>query len=102
MLRADARENRQRIVAAARATFAERGLDVPMSVIARRSGVGAATLYRRFPTKESLVTEAFADQLGHCAAVVDAAAAPGPARPGPPLRHVGRVGPVTRTRVPDP
>ncbi|MFJ7995589.1 TetR/AcrR family transcriptional regulator [Streptomyces sp. NPDC096310] len=74
ILRADALNNRLRIVEAARETFAELGLDVPMSEIARRSGVGAATLYRRFPTKESLVTEAFTDQLAECVAVVDDAA----------------------------
>ncbi|MEE1802418.1 TetR/AcrR family transcriptional regulator [Streptomyces sp. NPDC101062] len=75
ILRADALHNRERIVEAARETFATLGLDVPMSVIARRAGVGAATLYRRFPTKESLVTEVFADQLAACVAVVDDAVA---------------------------
>ncbi|MFE2941957.1 TetR/AcrR family transcriptional regulator [Streptomyces sp. NPDC059255] len=75
MLRSDALHNRERILAAARETFAEHGLDVPMSAIARRSGVGAATLYRRFPTKEALVTEVFSDQLTDCVAVVDEAVA---------------------------
>jgi AcrR family transcriptional regulator len=70
-LRADALHNRHRIVEAARAAFAERGIDVPMSAIARRAGVGVATLYRRFPTRESLVTEVFADQLTACASLVD-------------------------------
>ncbi|MDH2426591.1 helix-turn-helix domain containing protein [Sphaerisporangium sp. TRM90804] len=80
-LRADARHNRNRIVDAARETFSELGLGVPMSEIARRAGVGAATLYRRFPTKEALVTEAFADQVAACAAVVhDAARDPDPWR----------------------
>ncbi|WP_326613320.1 TetR/AcrR family transcriptional regulator [Streptomyces scopuliridis] len=74
-LRADARNNRNRILDAARETFAALGLDVPMSEIARRSGVGAATLYRRFPTKEALVTEVFADQLSACVSVVDEALA---------------------------
>ncbi|MFI6698368.1 TetR/AcrR family transcriptional regulator [Streptomyces sp. NPDC050509] len=75
ILRADALNNRLRIVEAAREVFAELGLDVPMSEIARRSGVGAATLYRRFPTKESLVTEVFTDQLAECVTVVDDAVA---------------------------
>ncbi|WUV78941.1 TetR/AcrR family transcriptional regulator [Streptomyces sp. NBC_01476] len=46
-------------------------LNVPMREIARRAGVGPATLYRRFPTKETLATEAFRDQLGACRAIVD-------------------------------
>ncbi|MFJ5223702.1 TetR/AcrR family transcriptional regulator [Streptomyces sp. NPDC088400] len=75
VLRADALHNRHRIVEAAREVFAARGLDVPMVAIARRSGVGVATLYRRFPTKEALITEAFADQLEACVSVVDDALA---------------------------
>ncbi|MER5455211.1 helix-turn-helix domain-containing protein [Micromonospora sp. NPDC002389] len=74
-LRADARQNRDRIVEVAGALFAERGLDVPMAAIARRAGVGVATLYRRFPTKESLVAEVFADQFAACVSVVDEALA---------------------------
>ena len=74
-LRADALHNRHRILQAAREAFATRGLDVPMAAIARRAGVGVATLYRRFPTRESLVTEVFADQLTACAATVDDALA---------------------------
>ncbi len=74
-LRVDARNNRARIVEAARELFADAGLDVTMTDIARRSGVGVATLYRRFPTKESLVTEAFAEQIEVCASVVDDALA---------------------------
>jgi AcrR family transcriptional regulator len=54
-LRADARANRDQIIAAARAVFAEHGLDVPMKDIADRAGVGVGTLYRRFPDRESLV-----------------------------------------------
>jgi AcrR family transcriptional regulator len=70
-LRSDARDNRDRILDAARAVFAADGLDVPMREIARRAGVGPATLYRRFPTKEALVTEAFTDQMYACHAIVD-------------------------------
>ncbi|MGH3502353.1 MAG: helix-turn-helix domain-containing protein, partial [Nocardioidaceae bacterium] len=50
--RSDARDNRERILGAARAVFAVDGLNVPMREIARRAGVGPATLYRHFPTKE--------------------------------------------------
>ncbi|SEG97156.1 DNA-binding transcriptional regulator, AcrR family [Nonomuraea solani] len=74
-LRADARQNRDRILEAAREAFAARGLDVPMAAIARRAGVGVATLYRRFPSRESLVTEVFADQLTECVSVLDEALA---------------------------
>jgi AcrR family transcriptional regulator len=70
-LRSDARDNRELILQAARAVFAAEGLNVPMREIARRAGVGPATLYRRFPTKEMLVTEAFTEQLRACHSIVD-------------------------------
>ena len=53
-LRADAEQNRERIVEAARELFAERGIDVTMEEIAREAGVGVATLYRRYPTRAEL------------------------------------------------
>jgi AcrR family transcriptional regulator len=53
-LRADARRNRELILAAADAAFADEGLTVPVDEIARRAGVGTGTLYRHFPTKEAL------------------------------------------------
>ncbi len=71
ILRSDALDNRERILGAARALFAAEGLDVPMRAIARRAGVGPATLYRRFPTKQTLVTEAFEDEMRACHAIVD-------------------------------
>lgn len=80
-LRIDALNNRNRIVEAARESLAALGLDVPMAVIARSAGVGMATLYRRFPTKEVLVTEVFADQIHtRASAVDDALADPDPWR----------------------
>jgi AcrR family transcriptional regulator len=52
-----------------------------MRQIARRAGVGPATLYRRFPTKQDLVLEAFTDELGACSAIVrEATADPDPWR----------------------
>jgi AcrR family transcriptional regulator len=54
-LRADARRNRENILAAAAAAFGETGLDTQVEDIARRAGVGVGTLYRHFPTKEALV-----------------------------------------------
>lgn len=74
-LRADALENRERILRAAREAFTAQGIDVPLTTIARRAGVGPATLYRRFPSRADLVTEAFAEQLAHCAAILDEALA---------------------------
>ncbi|WP_030903253.1 TetR/AcrR family transcriptional regulator [Streptomyces sp. NRRL F-5126] len=74
-LRSDAQRNRDRIVRAAHETFTERGTAVPISAIARRAGVGAATLYRRFPTRASLVAAVFDDQLTECATAFDEALA---------------------------
>ncbi|MEU8877537.1 helix-turn-helix domain-containing protein [Streptomyces javensis] len=70
-LRSDASDNRERILDAARALFATEGLKVPMREIARHAGVGPATLYRRFPTKQTLATEAFTDEMRACRAIVD-------------------------------
>ncbi|HEX2313246.1 MAG TPA: TetR/AcrR family transcriptional regulator [Thermomonospora sp.] len=54
-LRADARRNRERVLAAARAAFAQEGEDVQMEAIAKRAGVGVGTVYRHFPTKKALL-----------------------------------------------
>ncbi len=62
-LRADAERNRARLLAAARAIFAERGLDASTDEVARAAGVGVGTLYRRFPTKDDLIAAAV-DELG--------------------------------------
>jgi AcrR family transcriptional regulator len=59
-LRADAARNRERIVAAAVEVFAERGLEASTAEIAQRAGVGEATLFRRFPTKDDLDAAAVA------------------------------------------
>jgi AcrR family transcriptional regulator len=68
--RSDARDNRARIVAVARAAFAADGLDVPVREIARRAEVGAATVYRHFPTKEALFDAAFEEPLALCSSIV--------------------------------
>jgi AcrR family transcriptional regulator len=54
-LRADAERNRGRVLDAARAVFAERGIDAGVAEIADRAGVGVATIFRRFPHKEDLL-----------------------------------------------
>jgi AcrR family transcriptional regulator len=62
-LRADAARNRARIVAAAMEVFAERGLEASTAEIAQRAGVGEATLFRRFPTKDDLIAAIVATQM---------------------------------------
>ncbi|MEU4240024.1 helix-turn-helix domain-containing protein [Actinoplanes sp. NPDC026619] len=62
-LRADARRNREQIIAAARTVFAERGYDVPMDEIARAARVGVGTLYRRFPDRDALIRAVATDSL---------------------------------------
>jgi AcrR family transcriptional regulator len=72
-LRADARRNRERILLAARAAFAERGSEVQMDEIAQHAGVGVGTLYRHFPTKEALVVELVRQSVGGCIASAEQA-----------------------------
>jgi AcrR family transcriptional regulator len=59
-LRSDARRNRTRLLEAAREVMREQGLDASLGEIARRAGVGNATLYRHFPTREALCEAVFA------------------------------------------
>jgi AcrR family transcriptional regulator len=80
-LRADAERNRRRIVRAARQVFAEQGLEAPLNEVARRAGVGIATLYRRFPTREDLITCVFAEKMSaYAEAIEEALADPDPWR----------------------
>jgi AcrR family transcriptional regulator len=72
-LRADAERNRRQLIEAARLVFAERGLDASFDEIARRAGVGNATLYRRFPRRSDLVTAVFVDALHEVVADSDRA-----------------------------
>ena len=62
-LRRDAAENRERILEAARTLLADQGLDASMDEVARAAGVGPATLYRRFATKEALLDAILGDVL---------------------------------------
>lgn len=62
-LRADARRNRDQILAAARAIFAAQGAEVPMEEIARSAGVGVGTLYRRFPDRDALIRAVAVDNF---------------------------------------
>jgi AcrR family transcriptional regulator len=72
-LRADARRNRAKIVAAAAAAFGEVGLDAQVEDIARRAGVGVGTLYRHFPTKEALVSALAQEQFDRLADTIESA-----------------------------
>ncbi|HVV14674.1 TetR/AcrR family transcriptional regulator [Amycolatopsis sp.] len=61
--RADARRNREKLLAAARTAFAKAGDTVALETIARAAGVGVGTLYRHFPTREALVEAVYAAEL---------------------------------------
>jgi AcrR family transcriptional regulator len=81
-LRADAQRNLERILEAARAVFAEEGLDASVADVAERAGVGTATIFRRFPSKDDLVAamlerglETFVARARAAAAADDPAAA---------------------------
>jgi AcrR family transcriptional regulator len=67
-LRRDARDNREAILEAARALFAD-SADVAMCQVARRAGVGQATLYRNFPSRGALAAEILDDHVERLAAV---------------------------------
>ncbi len=74
-LRRDAERNRQQILLAARAAFAERGLEVTLDEIAQRAGVGVGTIYRRYANKDELIDELYEDIVAEIATVAEAALA---------------------------
>lgn len=78
-LRADAKRNKAHILDVARETFGRDGLEVSMAEIARRSGVGIATMFRHFPSKDQLVSEVITAPILECAESIDSALAPGEA-----------------------
>jgi AcrR family transcriptional regulator len=55
VLRADARRNREAVIAAAKKLFADQGLEAQMPDIAKAAKVGVGTVYRHFPTKDDLI-----------------------------------------------
>ncbi|WP_216898119.1 TetR/AcrR family transcriptional regulator [Nocardia alni] len=61
--RADARRNYELVLAAAKDVFDELGVAAPLDEIARRAGVGNATMYRHFPTRRDLVIAVYADEI---------------------------------------
>ncbi|MFB9689198.1 TetR/AcrR family transcriptional regulator [Amycolatopsis plumensis] len=68
--RSDARDNRALLLAAAREVFTEEGPDAPLDRIARRAGIGNATMYRHFPSRRELVIAVYA---GEVASLISAA-----------------------------
>ena len=77
--RSDAERNRDKILTAARAAFADSGAEVSMAEISRRAGVGMATLYRNFPGRRELLEALY---TGEVDAICQAAEAPGGPTPG--------------------
>ena len=71
--RADAVRNRVRILEAARDAFEREGVDVPLDSIASQAGVGAGTVHRHFPSKESLLSAVIETRLIEMADRVKAA-----------------------------
>jgi AcrR family transcriptional regulator len=73
-LRADAARNLELILEAAEAAFAEKGHDASVADIATRAGVGQATIFRRFETKDELITAVFARKIEQVVAAAESAA----------------------------
>src|SRR5882724_11245279 len=70
-MRADARKNYDKLVAAARATFSEGGTSAPLENVAERAGVGIGTLYRHFPTRQALLEAVYIDEVEALAHAAD-------------------------------
>ncbi|AKS33849.1 TetR/AcrR family transcriptional regulator [Mycolicibacterium goodii] len=80
-LRSDGRRNRDRILDVARRHIAEGRLELPMNVIAREAGVGVGTVYRHFPTRQSLLESVAAEAFDEITTIArKAAAEPDPAK----------------------
>lgn len=62
-LRADAKRNRELLLAAARTAFTERGADASLEDIARRAGVGVGTLYRHFANRQQLIEAVYVEEV---------------------------------------
>ena len=93
--RADGQRNRERLMEAAKAAFAEVGADVSLDEIARRAGVGIGTLYRHFPTRDAIVEAVYRREVQQLAEPAtrlldDAAARRGAARMDAAVRRLYR------------
>lgn len=70
--RVDAQRNRDKILTAAKAAFVDPGADISMAEIARRAGIGSATLYRNFPDRRALLEAVYRDEIDVICQVADA------------------------------
>ena len=87
--RADGQRNRERLMEAAKAAFAEVGADVSLEEIARRAGVGIGTLYRHFPTRDAIVEAVYRREVWQLAS--SAQRLLGEVRPGDALHQLMRL-----------
>ncbi|KIF74780.1 TetR family transcriptional regulator [Streptomyces sp. 150FB] len=78
--RTDAEDNHRHILGVARAAFAADGLELPVREIARRAGMGVATVYRHFPSRQDLISAVLAEHVARCGAEMRAALADPDAR----------------------
>ena len=76
--RADAERNRDKILAAARAAFADPDAEISMAEVSRRAGVGMATLYRNFPGRQELLEALYTDEVDAVCEAAATLAAPTP------------------------
>jgi AcrR family transcriptional regulator len=77
-MRADAQENHERLLEVAARAFAREGTGASLKAIAREAGVGIGTVYRRFPTRETLIEAVYQQEVARlCAAAPALAADPG-------------------------
>ncbi|WIE55694.1 TetR/AcrR family transcriptional regulator [Curtobacterium sp. MCBD17_003] len=70
-MRSDARQNVDALLEAAKAVFADAGVDAPVRSIAERAGVGVGTLYRHFPLRSDLISAVFRREMDACVAAAD-------------------------------
>ncbi|MCB0910046.1 MAG: TetR/AcrR family transcriptional regulator [Propionibacteriaceae bacterium] len=70
-MRADARANRDAVVTAATAQMATHGVDISLTAVAEQAGVGIATLYRNFPTRDDLIRAVLADLEGRMLSLIE-------------------------------
>src|SRR3954454_19496399 len=75
--RADAVRNRASVIEAAKAAFADEGLNADMASIAQRAGVGVGTVYRHFPTKDALLGALMSDHFERLVWIAEEAEAEG-------------------------
>ena len=70
-VRADAQQNLDALLVAARTVFARAGVDAPARDVAAEAGVGVGTLYRHFPNRAALVSAVFTTEIDATAAAAD-------------------------------